>query len=193
MEKDKAVGFQAIDSEGNVIGFISKEELINETKQALYADLAMEQNKPMAMALDETSAMSASDEYEDQLPIATDAPFVRALDADGNPIRISKQSLVDIVRGLLGTVNRNANGLVDKDTGIYCFSESDKPADINSYLMSGFCRVGNVSGLPEPYGILATFNTRTLGNGVRAQLYFAASGKAWVRTLWDNWSAWREL
>lgn len=107
----EAVGFQAVNSDGDVIGFISKTELIQECKNALYQDLAiLEQNRPTFLPADDmanggTTLATATDQYEDELPIKSDAPYVRGLDALGNPIRISKADLASVVGGLLESTN----------------------------------------------------------------------------------------
>ena len=42
-----------------------------------------------------------ADQFENQLPQKNDAKWVRALDASGNPILISKEDLASVVGGLL--------------------------------------------------------------------------------------------
>lgn len=108
LPESPVIGFQAVDAEGNVLGFVSKAELVNEAKQALYADLAiLEANRPTTLPandmLADTSTLAATDVYEDQLAIKSDAPYIRGLDATGNPIRISKADLASVVGGLLKT------------------------------------------------------------------------------------------
>ena len=101
LPESPVIGFQAVDAEGNVLGFVSKAELVNEAKQALYADLAiLEANRPTTLPandmLADTSTLAATDVYEDQLAIKSDAPYIRGLDATGNPIRISKADLASV-------------------------------------------------------------------------------------------------
>ena len=43
-----------------------------------------------------------ADQFENQLPQKSDAKWVRALDASGNPILISKEDLASVVGGLIG-------------------------------------------------------------------------------------------
>ena len=45
-----------------------------------------------------------ADQFENQLPQKSDAKWVRALDASGNPILISKEDLASVVGGLLSCV-----------------------------------------------------------------------------------------
>ena len=42
-----------------------------------------------------------ADQFENQLPQKSDAKWVRALDASGNPILISKEDLASVVGGLI--------------------------------------------------------------------------------------------
>ena len=46
-----------------------------------------------------------ADQFENQLPQKSDAKWVRALDASGNPILISKEDLASVVGGLIGVSN----------------------------------------------------------------------------------------
>ena len=116
LPESPVIGFQAVDAEGNVLGFVSKAELVNEAKQALYADLAiLETNRPTTLPandmLADTSTLAATDVYEDQLAIKSDAPYIRGLDATGNPIRISKADLASVVGGLIGIATQSKRGL----------------------------------------------------------------------------------
>lgn len=121
LPESPVIGFQAVDAEGNVLGFVSKADLVNEAKQALYADLAiLEANRPTTLPANEmladTSTLAATDVYEDQLAIKSDAPYIRGLDAAGNPIRISKADLASVVGGLIGIATSKKNGLATKTT-----------------------------------------------------------------------------
>ena len=53
-----------------------------------------------------------ADQFENQLPQKSDAKWVRALDASGNPILISKEDLASVVGGLIGVSNSENNGLM---------------------------------------------------------------------------------
>ena len=52
-----------------------------------------------------------ADQFENQLPQNSDAKWVRALDASGNPILISKEDLASVVGGLIPTASPNQRGL----------------------------------------------------------------------------------
>ena len=71
-----------------------------------------------------------ADQFENQLPQKSDAKWVRALDASGNPILISKEDLASVVGGLLEINNswfrlRRVVGTTEEDlnnanqTGMY--------------------------------------------------------------------------
>lgn len=71
-----------------------------------------------------------ADQFENQLPQKSDAKWVRALDASGNPILISKEDLASVVGGLLEINNswfrlRRVIGATEEDlnnanqTGMY--------------------------------------------------------------------------
>ena len=71
-----------------------------------------------------------ADQFENQLPQKNDAKWVRALDASGNPILISKEDLASVVGGLLEINNswfrlRRVIGTTEEDlnnanqTGMY--------------------------------------------------------------------------
>lgn len=53
-----------------------------------------------------------ADQFENQLPQKSDAKWVRALDASGNPILISKEDLASVVGKLIGVSNSENNGLM---------------------------------------------------------------------------------
>lgn len=65
-----------------------------------------------------------ADQFENQLPQKSDAKWVRALDASGNPILISKEDLASVVGGLMsfpfeyrGRFKLDANRITD--SGFY--------------------------------------------------------------------------
>lgn len=65
-----------------------------------------------------------ADQFENQLPQKSDAKWVRALDASGNPILISKEDLASVVGGLMsfpfeyrGRIKLDANKITD--SGFY--------------------------------------------------------------------------
>lgn len=65
-----------------------------------------------------------ADQFENQLPQKSDAKWVRALDASGNPILISKEDLASVVGGLMsfpfeyrGRTKLDANRITD--SGFY--------------------------------------------------------------------------
>ena len=77
-----------------------------------------------------------ADQFENQLPQKNDAKWVRALDASGNPILISKEDLASVVGGLLGINNtwHRYMGAVDKsfdeikNSGTYSINKTTFPS-----------------------------------------------------------------
>ncbi len=62
-------------------------------------------------------------EVEGAMPTKNDFEYVRALDDQGNPIRISKADVAKVVEELLPVFGNNKNGFVDNlRGGVYCQS-----------------------------------------------------------------------
>ena len=188
------VGFQAVDAEGNVVGFISKADLVNEAKQALYADLAfMEQNRPMTLPANTeqlaATAAAATDVYEDQLAIKSDAPFIRGLDAAGNPIRISKADLATVVGGLIQKT------YIFFESGSVTIPSYNDTTALDNIIASGIyiVRVTN-----ESWGTLFVFSSFSGAGGVIQLLCNGlGDGTYKMRTKLSNdenlWSSWKNL
>lgn len=60
-----------------------------------------------------------SDKREDQLTTVSDMAYVRAIDSNGNSIRISKADLASVVAGLIGTATPDKNGLMSANDKKY--------------------------------------------------------------------------
>ena len=97
-ELKNAAGFKAVDAEGNELGVVSLSDIVSAVKQELQPSGVA---RASVAALSEVSAQAATDTYEDQLPQKTDVTWIRGLDESGNPILISKQSLVSVAEGLM--------------------------------------------------------------------------------------------
>lgn len=112
-ELKNAAGFKAVDAEGNELGVVSLSDIVSAVKQELQPSGVA---RASVAALSEVSAQAATDTYEDQLPQKTDVTWIRGLDESGNPILISKQSLVSVAEGLIGVATNTNTGLLsDKD------------------------------------------------------------------------------
>lgn len=100
-ELKNAAGFKAVDAEGKELGIVALSDIVSAVKQELQpANVA-----PASVApLSEVSTLAATDTYEDQLPQKTDVTWVRGLDAEGNPILISKQSLASVLEELMSSM-----------------------------------------------------------------------------------------
>ena len=98
IDMNSVAGFKAVDAEGNELGIMSMADITAAVKESIMQDAAMARS---VATLSEASTLAASDTYEDELDIKTDLTWARGLDANGNPILISKQSLASVVGGLL--------------------------------------------------------------------------------------------
>ena len=115
IEMNSVAGFKAVDAEGNELGIMSMADITAAVKESIMQDAAMARS---VATLSEASTLAASDTYEDKLPQQTDLKWARGLDANGNPILISKESLASVVGGLLPVANENNNGLAIKGSFI---------------------------------------------------------------------------
>ena len=95
------------------------------------------------------------DKREQELNAATDCEWVRALDSNGNSIRISKSDLINLVYNGLPIVTPTAKGLMDKT--FFMNREYTEDATFTS-LESGAYPIYNgfpkLPGLNMNYGIL---------------------------------------
>ena len=108
-ELKNAAGFKAVDAEGNELGVVSLSDIVSAVKQELQPSGVA---RASVAALSEVSTQAATDTYEDQLPQKTDVTWIRGLDESGNPILISKQSLVSVAEGLLPVASKDKKGLM---------------------------------------------------------------------------------
>lgn len=115
-----------------------------------------------------------ADQFENQLPQKSDAKWVRALDASGNPILISKEDLASVVGGLLGL-------------------EFVKREDINdaNRFFTGYARIYTSTNCPDNLpGIIISFNI----NGVVVQFFFSGwPRRLYARMYWDAWNSWIKI
>lgn len=98
-----------------------------------------------------------ADQFENQLPQKNDAKWVRALDASGNPILISKEDLASVVGGLIGVATSDNNGLMP--AGLFVkhtvFMNKSKPA---TFRANGLLYVKDIYSYGGYVLYFATFN-----------------------------------
>jgi hypothetical protein len=97
-----------------------------------------------------------ADQFENQLPQKSDAKWVRALDASGNPILISKEDLASVVGGLIPTASPNQRGLHPSAK----FQQSDNNAvnEINNInILSTDIYYGDLTGDGAKIYIIKTY------------------------------------
>lgn len=137
-----------------------------------------------------------ADQFENQLPQKSDAKWVRALDASGNPILISKEDLASVVGGLIGRVSSSNNGWVDKDLDFFhryvITSDTDfnvitKPGMYNLYATKS---TNNSPGYD--YGLLVVFSSGGQILQIAADVF---SQRYCLRTRRDNgvWTSWKGI
>lgn len=188
-ELKNVAGFKAVDAEGNELGVVSLSDIVSAVKQELQPSGVA---RASVAALSEVSAQAATDTYEDQLPQKTDVTWIRGLDESGNPILISKQSLVSVAEGLIGTVTENKNGLMNKDGFIERTKLANGETDLDGVTKSGMYQFENYNNLPISYGLLLVFKSRI----IVTQLIFSHKNYGvYVRSNWNNegWSEWKEF
>ena len=111
-----------------------------------------------------------ADQFENQLPQKSDAKWVRALDASGNPILISKEVLASVVGGLLGLSGidiRQFINTVPTAGKLSIFSNIDKGIVLVSILETGM--IGR-------YDALISIIDR---NNIRVESYNAGQGSGY--------------
>lgn len=123
-----------------------------------------------------------ADQFENQLPQKSDAKWVRALDASGNPILISKEDLASVVGGLL------------YNSGEYPFQDRTFLSDFNNAQDSGIYLLGNVGSYKNSpgfnYGLMVVFASYYILQMCIDS--FATTIK--VRVCIDkNWSNWKSI
>ena len=137
-----------------------------------------------------------ADQFENQLPQKSDAKWVRALDASGNPILISKEDLASVVGGLIGRVSSSNNGWVDKDLDFFhryvITSDTDfnvitKPGMYNLYATKS---TNNSPGYD--YGLLVVFSSGGQILQIAADVF---TQRYCLRTRRDNgvWTSWKGI
>ena len=128
-----------------------------------------------------------ADQFENQLPQKSDAKWVRALDASGNPILISKEDLASVVGGLLGLefVKREDINIPSRDStdpmneitenGIYTII----PANDTYGTLIVFQSFGGAGGIVQ-------FYAHPFGNGIYRFRIKTSNNK-------NEWSEWKNF
>lgn len=175
---NSVAGFKAVDAEGNELGIMSMADITAAVKESIMQDAAMARS---VATLSEASTLAASDTYEDELDIKTDLTWARALDANGNPILISKESLASVVGGLL-----NVDGVRNDFNGNFSdFKKWDIPGvyryNINTESSGS---IDGPNGTSIVYGLLEVMvrsKTKELGLNVVVQKFYSHIGSMKMR------------
>ena len=130
-----------------------------------------------------------ADQFENQLPQKNDAKWVRALDASGNPILISKEDLASVVGGLIGI------SLVLKTKGGINIPSRDSTDPMNEITENG---IYTIIPANDTYGTLIVFQSFGGAGGI-VQFYAHPFGNGIyrfrIKTSNDKneWSEWKNF
>jgi hypothetical protein len=130
-----------------------------------------------------------ADQFENQLPQKSDAKWVRALDASGNPILISKEDLASVVGGLIGI------SLVLKTKGGINIPSRDSTDPMNEITENG---IYTIIPANDTYGTLIVFRSFGGAGGI-VQFYAHPFGNGIYRfriktsNNKNEWSEWKNF
>ena len=124
-----------------------------------------------------------SDVKESALTQQSDCKWVRALDANGNSIRISKEDLASVVGGLLSSLK------------LYPFMFRGDCNDFNDATDNGYYQVSSSSTPSLPKGAYGYGTLVVIGSEFQIQLYIPDTyGKIYKRNKYkDSWKNWFEF
>jgi hypothetical protein len=142
-----------------------------------------------------------ADQFENQLPQKSDAKWVRALDASGNPILISKEDLASVVGGLISPASALKDGLLSHILYQNLFSSKTDSTEDMDLIGTGYYAIHSDYNIPKnnksgiKYGSFISFGTPVGGNaaGGNAQIQIAIGndGTRRIRNRWlNNWTEW---
>lgn len=122
-----------------------------------------------------------ADQFENQLPQKSDAKWVRALDASGNPILISKEDLASVVGGLL------------YNSGEYPFQNRTFLSDFNNAQDSGIYLLGNVGSYKNSpgfnYGLMVVFASYYILQMCIDSSATTIKVRVYIDKNWSNWKS----
>lgn len=130
-----------------------------------------------------------ADQFENQLPQKSDAKWVRALDASGNPILISKEDLASVVGELIGI------SLVLKTKGGINIPSRDSTDPMNEITENG---IYTIIPANDTYGTLIVFQSFGGAGGI-VQFYAHPFGNGIYRfriktsNNKNEWSEWKNF
>ena len=142
-----------------------------------------------------------ADQFENQLPQKSDAKWVRALDASGNPILISKEDLASVVGGLIGPASALKDGLLSHILYQNLFSSKTDSTEDMDLIGTGYYAIHSDYNIPKnnksgiKYGTFISLGSPVGGNaaGGNAQIQIAIGndGTRRIRNRWlNNWTEW---
>lgn len=123
-----------------------------------------------------------ADVKESALSTASDCKWVRALDANGNSIRISKEDLASVVGELLSSQK------------LFPFMYRGIVSDFNSATEPGYYNVSGTSDIPhQPDGAYRYGTLLVYGNDFITQIYISDSYNIlYIRDFYVTWRSWKK-
>lgn len=82
-----------------------------------------------------------ADQYEDQLPVVSDAKWIRCMDASGNPFKMSKEDLATVLGGLLPVANKERKGLMNESQALNSTLYSISTKGEKTYALTKICAI----------------------------------------------------
>lgn len=177
---NKVAGLQALDSEGNVLGVVSMEQLTDMVAGKLATELAAQNTAPAMRTMSlQASPAAASvsatgiDKPERQLLDVSDPKYVRVIGPDGNSGKQGISQFAQVVGGLIGAKNfiKTSNNLLTSrddmnslESGIiYSFApESGFPSNFPSSAQFGRGIIDTRICYPHLLQIIYAFNSSSL-------------------------------
>lgn len=196
----KVAGFQAVDSEGNVLGTVSMEQLTDSIASKLASELSVQNSAMPAIQTMSATTMAAttstgSDKMETAFSETTDPAYVRVIDKKGNSAKQGISSLASVVGGLLGTVTSKKDGLMLKDD-FFCKGRIigiDLDELFNGIFLIQDC-VNIPDGIEFNYGFLLSFCPEIKSSSnYRCQIFLSSTGLLFKRICWGTWENWVKI
>ena len=186
----KAAGFQAVDSEGNVLGTVSMDQLTDSIASKLATELSTQNSEtPVMRTMSAATTMAAttstgSDKMENAFTETTDPAYVRVIDKSGNSAKQGIASLASVVGGLLNIYGEknwsiNNGSFDDMPTGFFYGNYNTE--DWDSY------------NAPFQYGhVTICINNAQSGLQISLPETSSISNSIYFRRKWSNmWSEWK--
>lgn len=138
-----------------------------------------------------------ADKAEKDLDQASDCGWIRGLDASGNPIKLNKADMVELIRREMPVATRERNGLLSSGIIINTMTDkgyvahNDKNAIDNAKETGFYKHDDSLFGTSSGHGILLVFK----GGSYIAQLDISNRGMLFLRFYHGSgdWTMWTSI